>query len=146
MSLSSQFETNKEAETEGVRIGFAPNEDESVPTFIISRANRTNKKYTKALNKALKPYQQMIAADAMPEEMAQRLYMEVFIGNILLDWENIPLRDVTGNASDKGYADFNEENAKKLFKRLPDLYDELDSQSKKLSNFRNNEREAELKN
>ena len=146
MSLTKQFHTNPEIENAGVEIKYAPNEDKSVPTFVIARAGKSNKRYQVALNAALKPHARAQQLGTLAPEMAEEIYMGVFIGTILKGWSNVLMSDVTGNKADKGYADFNAENAKALFARLPEIYDDLVDKSNSASLFREETNEEDAKN
>jgi len=146
MSLNNQFKTNKTAEIEGVWVEYAPNNDGTVPAFKIARASKTNKKYQKTLNKKIKPYSKALELGTMDEKLAQKLYTEVFIDSLLIDWRNVKVSDISDDEQAEGFADFTQSNAIELFDKLPDLYDDLEANSKKLSMFRDDELEDDLGN
>lgn len=146
MSLSKQFHTNPEAEQEGAWVDYGPNADKTVPGFKLSRMAKSNKRYTKTLDRVTKPHRRSIELETMDNDQAEEMFAEVFVETILLDWRNIPLSDVTGNADDKGFADFTKANALALFKRLPELYEDLQDKAKKASLFRDEALEREAKN
>lgn len=146
MSLSSQFKTNKTAEVEGVEVQYSLNKDGSFSTFRISRMGRSNKNYTKALERATRPYRRVIELGTMDNEIAESLFMKVFVESVLIDWKNIPLSDVTGNDRDEGYAPYSRENAVKLFNRLPDLYEDLQEKANSAAMFREDTMEQEAGN
>lgn len=136
MSLTKQFATDVEKEVAGVEVTYGANEDGTVPTFVISRAGKSNKQYQKALATAIKPYERQQQLGTLEPEVAERVYMGVFIATLLKGWSNVKLSDVTGEASDKGYADFSAANARKLFDRLPELYDDLTNKAGTAAMFR----------
>lgn len=146
MSLTKQFQTNPEIENAGVEVKFAPNEDKTVPTFVIARAGKSNKRYQVALNAALKPHARAQQLGTLAPEMAEEIYMGVFINTILKGWSNVLLADVTGKSSDTGYADFNADNARMLFVRLPEIYDDLVDKANSASLFREESLEEDAKN
>lgn len=146
MSLSAQFKTDETKESNGVPIRLAPNDDGSVPTFYVSRMGKTNKDYMKALERAIRPVQTRIDRKTLPREESEAILLDVFVKHVLKNWENVELADVTGNADDKGFAPYNPANAKKLFDRLPDLYDDLTQQANEAANFRDAELEDSAKN
>lgn len=139
MSLYSQFATDKAAEVDGVWVEYGANEDGSVPAFKISRMSKANKKYTKALEKATRPHRRAIELETMNNDLAERLFMEVFVDTVLLDWKNIRTRDGEELA-------LNKDAAMKLFVELPELYDDLQEKAKKASLFREETLEEEAGN
>lgn len=139
MSLREQFATNKTAEISGVWVEYGPNSDGTVPRFKISRMSKANKAYTKALEKATKPHRRSIELETMDENLAEKIFMKVFVSSVLLDWENVQHDDGVGIS-------FREENAIDLFDALPELYDDLQDKAKKASLFREMELEAEAGN
>ncbi len=139
MSLYNQFATNKEAEVEGVEVQYGANADGSIPSFRISRMSKANKKYTKALERATRPHRRAIELETMNNDLAERLFMGVFVDTVLLGWNNIQDREGNNIA-------FNKENAMKLFEDLPELYDDLQEKAKKASLFREEAIEEEAGN
>lgn len=139
MSIFEQFETNKEAEKKGVAIEYSANKDGTIPTFFVSRMSRTNKNYLKSLERNTKAHRRAIELETIKPEQAEQINMQVFVDSILLGWENI--KDKDGEV-----IQFTKENAKSLFERLPDLYDDLNEKAKKASTFRDEQVEEEAKN
>lgn len=130
MSLYKQFETNVSVENEGVFVDVGIiNEDGSTPEFKLARMGKTNKRYTKTLNRVTRPHERAIQLGTMNEAVAERLFREVFVDAILLDWRNV--QDREGKK-----LPFNRDNALKLLTDLPELYDELQDKAKKSATFR----------
>ena len=75
----------------------------------------------------------------MNNDLAERLFMGVFVDTVLLGWNNVQDRDGNNIA-------FNRENALKLFEDLPELYDDLQEKAKKASLFREESLEGEAGN
>jgi len=146
MSLSKQFATDTAKEVEGVVIQFGQNDDGSVPGFHISRMSKANTRYTRALEAATRPYRRQIEMGTLANDVAERVFMGVFVDTVLKGWENVELADVTGNENDTGFAPFNRANALSLFGRLPELYDDLQNQAKSAAMFKEEAQEAEAKN
>lgn len=146
MSLSKQFKTDADKETNGIRVEYAPNADGTIPTFVISRASRGNKRYLAALERHTKPHRAAIDRKVLPAEVAENVFRQVFIDGVLQTWENVPKSDVSGNPEAEGYAEFNSANANSLFARLPDLYQDLNERSADASNFRDAALEEDGKN
>lgn len=139
MGLYKSYKTSSKKELEGVKIECDPNEDGSIPTFVIARASRSNVKYAKCLEAETKPHRRKIELDALDPMLSAALMRRVFIKTLLLGWSNV--KDEKGNE-----IAFNESNAEKLLVDLPDLYDELHAASNKISLFRDEALESDAKN
>jgi hypothetical protein len=141
MSLYKQFATNSEKEIEGVEIEMveAENDDKTIPTFIISRMGKSNKRYSKALEAATRPYRRQIELGTMNNDKAEEIFLGVFVDTVLKGWKNV--RDESG-------ADmpFTKQTATKLFKDLPEVYERLQEEAKLSANFREASLEEEAKN
>jgi len=137
MSLFDQYETSPTKEIDGVPVQFAPNDDGTVPTFIIAATSKTNARYAKALDSATKPWRRNM--DAIGNEKAESLYRDVFIKTVLKGWSNVQDRD----GKDIPYS---QQAAIDLFKRLPRLYDAIVDQAGSIEIFKEEAREGEAKN
>lgn len=155
MSLSAQFETNPEKETNGVAFEFSPNPDGTVPTITLSRMGRMNKAYAKALDKATRQYRRQDGELKIDPVMAERLFQKVFVQVIMKTWANIQLpklddegKRVTedGKTVMTTLGELNEENANILFERLPYFYEDLQALAKNGSNYQDDAIEEEAKN
>ena len=138
MSLYKQFGTDKKAENEGVFVEIATGDNESCK-FKLARMGSSNKAYTKLLEKKMRPYKKLLDMDKMPPQTSEKILIEVFVGSVLLGWENVKDRD--GNE-----LVFNEENAIALLKDLPDLYEYLLDCAKSATTFKDAIREEDAKN
>lgn len=141
MGLHKQFKTSSLKENEGVKIEFveAMNEDNTVPTFIISRMGKSNKIYSKALEAATRPYRRQVELGTMKNEVAENLFMGVFVDTILKGWVNV--QDEKGKE-----IPFSKEAAISLLTELPDVYERLQDEAKLSANFRDDALEGEAKN
>lgn len=141
MSLYKQFATNTEKEIEGIEVQMteAENEDGSIPTFVVSRMGKSNKRYSKALEAATRPYRRQIELATMNNDKAEEIFLGVFVDTVLKGWKNV--RDESG-------ADmpFTKQTATKLFKDLPEVYERLQEEAKLSANFREASLEEEAKN
>lgn len=139
--LFKQFKTNSVMEIEGARIEFpeAENDDGTIPTFILARTGKSNKAYSKALEAATRPYRRQIELGTLKNDVAENLFVKVFINNILKGWENV--QDEDGKA-----IPFSKAAAEKLFDEMPDVYERLQFESKESANFRDAALEEEAKN
>ena len=139
MSLFKQFATDAKKEAEGVRISYAPNSDGSIPTFIIARMGKSNKKYSKALEVATRPYRRQMELGTLANETAEAIFLKVFVDTILLGWEFV-------QDENEIFMDCKKENAIRLFEKLPELYEDLQKQANSVVLFRNEALEDEAKN
>lgn len=147
MSLRKTFKTDKIAESEGVWLEVAVNDHNGKPIRIkISRMSTSNKRYTKELNKVTKPHQSAIQNDAFDNDLARKMLQEVFADTVLLDWDNLPKSELTGDDNDKEPLEFNRDNALALFNEMPDLYDDWEGRANKSAAFREAEVETATKN
>lgn len=153
MSLSASYKTNAKKETEGVRVVKGINDAAVTETnkgeiaFNLSRSGKANKRYSSLLDNLTKPHRRAIDLETLAPAVADQLFMAAFIGGCLNGWENVPLSDVTGDAADADkLAPFSKANAEKLFVRLPELYDDLVADSKRVALFRDEALEIEAKN
>jgi len=139
MSLFDQFETDNTKETEGVEVVYAPNKDGTVPTFTLSRMGKSNKKYSKLLDKSSKPYARQLQLGTLAEETAETLFMTVFAKTVLKGWANVRGKDGKDLA-------FTVENVIMVMKALPDLYDDLQDKARSAALFREETNEEDAGN
>lgn len=139
MSIFKQFGTDKKLEQDGVLVEYPANEDGSIPSFRLARMCRSNKRYMKAVEAATRPHKRAIELGTIKPETAEEVFLDVFVGTILLGWDNI---------QDNTWLEipFSKEAAKNLLKELPDLYDDLQEKAKNMSLFLESEMEQEAKN
>lgn len=123
------FESSAEAEAKGVWVSVGPF------GFKIARAGGSNEAFSKEATKRFKPFQVAINNETMPKEMAEDMVIEIFVDTIILDWKDVGDRDGV-------LLPFSKENARKLFKELPNLFAELQAQATKTGNFRKENLEA----
>ena len=146
MSLSQHFKTNQTKEQNGIPVEFAeaPNDDGSIPTFIVARVGKANKDYSKALEVATRPHRRQIELKQFSVEKSDEMFMKLFASHVLRGWSNVSNVDVFGEGT--GYAPYSAENAIKLFVRLPEIFNRLQDESTHLSNFLDESLEDDSKN
>lgn len=123
-NLYALYETDGNYETNGIDLEVA----EGV-RFRVARAGGSNKKYQQVLSKLIKPYQRQFENGTLDEGKAGEIMQQAFIRGCLLGWQGVT--DRNGEPME-----FNEGNALKLFGDLPDLFEQLQEQAKKVSNYR----------
>ena len=141
MSLYKQFATNTEKEIEGIEVQMteAENDDGSIPTFVVSRMGKSNKRYSKALEAATRPYRRQIELGTMNNDKAEEIFMGVFVDTVLKGWKNV-------RGEDGKPLEFSKASAVKLLSELPDVYERLQEEAKLSANFRDAALEEEVKN
>lgn len=143
MGLRTTHKTDPKLEAEGVEIEVDINDHNGEPiTITVARMGKSNKQYTKMLERVTKPHQAAIQNETMPIELGDRLLREVFAETVLRGWNNLPKSELTGNPEDTELLPFSKENALALFKALPGVYDDWEERAKKTANFREHEREV----
>lgn len=147
MSLLSAFKTDKKKEATGFWFEDTGviNDDETTPGFLLARASASNPKFAKGAEAIGKKFKRQLETDSLSNEVARTLNKALFLDTILLDWRNVwlPTDDDSGT---EHLVPYSRENADKLFDLLPDLYELLEGEAKKLSNFRDAEIENDAKN
>lgn len=139
MSIFDDFGTNQKAEVEGVWVEYSENKDGTVCAFKVSRMGKSNKKYTKALDRATKPVRRQIELKTLKDDKAEEIFLQVFVDTVLLDWRNVQRQDGTE-------IPFSKEKAMEVMRALPDLYDDLQEKAKEMALFRQEVLEEEAKN
>jgi len=139
MSIFNQFETDQDAEKDGIWIEYGENEDGTIPAFKVSRMSKNNKRYSKALDRATRPHRRAIELETLKDDTAERVFMEVFVDTILMDWKNIQTKQGSEIALTK-------EKALEIFNALPELYEDLQNNARKASLFRQEALEDESGN
>ena len=139
MSLYTQFQTSKALEENGINVKFKANDDGTIPTFKIGRACRSNIKWQKTVEAKTRPFKEEIDSKTISEETSQEIFLDIYISSLLYGWENVK------DENEKNL-EFNRENAFKLFKDLPELYDVLNAKSSEMSNFLAANLKADAKN
>lgn len=145
MSLSSVYKTDTDKETNGVEFLCPPNDDGSIPTFIVSRMAQSNPKYNLALEAAVKPHKHLQRTGELKGDLAIKVVMQAFVRGCLVDWKNVEWGDIVGGHN-KEKAPYTPENAIKLLERLPDLFSEIQEFASQISNFREEQIAADSKN
>jgi hypothetical protein len=140
MSLYQQFKTDEKLEKEGILVDFGVNQRTDKPIrFRIARAGGSNITFAKAMEKATRPHKRALHLGTLSNDVAEKIYREVFIDTVLLDWEEV-------DGSDGQPLPFTRENAVKLFTDLPDLFAQLREDAGNAALFLAEVREADLGN
>jgi hypothetical protein len=147
MSLFKQFKTDSKVEREGILLDYGPNKDlpadadgnHPVIMIRIARAGGANEAYNKRIEALSKKHRRKIQNDAMEISELREMTQQAVADTVVLGWENVT--DEDGNLMQ-----FSRDNALKLFKQLPDLFNDIQEQAAKAQLFRVHVREDDLKN
>lgn len=139
MSIFTQFGTTKDIEVSGIWVEFNPNDDGSIPGFLIARAGGSNTLYERTLSRKTKPFQVAIRNGTLGLDQAKKINIDVFIEAVLRDWRNVYNR--YGSP-----IPFSAHNARELFNELPDLYSALLDMATNVSTFQHEDKEDTVKN
>lgn len=139
MSLYKLFKTNENLETDGIWLEYGQTEKGEPVRIKIARAGGHNVAFSKALEKATRPYKKAIQTGMLDNKTADKLYKEVFADTVVLDWINV-------EGPDGKPMEFKRENVLKLFEDLPDLFADLREQANNVALFREEVREVDLGN
>lgn len=139
MSLYKQFKTDEALETDGIWIEYGTTEAGQPIRIKIARAGGRNTAFSKALERATRPYRKAIQAGSLPKDVVEDLYLDVFARAVVKGLENF---------EDKDGADlpFTVDSIKYLAKELPDLYADWQEQANRLAVFREEVLEADVGN
>lgn len=119
----------------------APNDDNTIPTFILSRMGGANVAYSKALEAETRPYRRQLELGTIKTEVAEEALMKTFCRTIVKGWANI--QDENGKL-----IEFSEKAAYDLLSKedMKDLYNRLREEANTASNYRHAAREEEKGN
>ena len=129
----SVFLTDKTLEKEGIVLDYG---DFKIK---VARAGGSNAAFQKALTSKIRPYKRQLDAGTIPDDVAEKLFLEVYAESVVLGWEGVT--DEDGKP-----LPFSKENAVKLFSDLPDLFRGVQNQAAAISNFRAEVTEDTIKN
>lgn len=123
-NLDKHFKTDTSLEKDGVDFRL----DEKT-SFRVRRFNGQNPRVKAAMATYYKPYARQVEMGTLPQEKSEEITMKLFIDVCLASWEGI--EDEAGKP-----IECNKENALKLFKSLPDLFDTLWKHANSFENYK----------
>lgn len=111
-NLYAMFKGDAKAEVEGIEVPFGD------ATFRVARVGGANAARIAKINEAVtRPYRRQMELNLLPQEKVIDINVEVFVRGVLLGWENVE--------DENGPLPYTVENAKKLLKDLPEVFNEL---------------------
>lgn len=123
-NLDKLFKTDATLERDGV--DFALDDKTS---FRVRRFNSQNPRVKAAMASYYKPYARQVELGTLPQEKSSEITMKLFIDVCLASWEGV--EDEKGNP-----IECNKDNALKLFKALPDLFETLWKYANDFANYK----------
>jgi len=129
----SQFETDRQLETDGVWVDIG---DEDGTQLLIARIGNPN--YNRLMRAKLKPHKNLLQRDAMPLETQERMLNEVMSETVLLGWKNLKYKGKKVNYSTA--------RALELITDIPDFRDLVLEIANSMETFRVVEVEEDVKN
>lgn len=123
-NLDKLFRTDQTLERDGV--DFALDDKTS---FRVRRFNGQNPRVKAAMTAYYKPYARQVEMGTLPQEKSEEITMRLFIDVCLASWQGV--EDENGKP-----IECNKENALKLFKSLPDLFDALWKHANSFENYK----------
>jgi len=122
-NLDKLFKSDSNLEQEGVLFEIADGIQ-----FKVRRFGGGNREVKKAMVKYYKPYARLIERNLLPEDKEREIYQLAFIDACLVDWQGVEIEGAT--------AECTKENALKLFKELPELFETLLEHSQSVEHYR----------
>ncbi len=133
-SLQELYATDQSKEAEGF---WHPITD--TISILMARAGGMNSRFSKALEKKIRPHRRKIENEDMDTTLANSIMLEVFAETVILDWKGVN--------DDKGKPlPCTKENVLNILVELPDLFAELRDAAGKQANFRATTVEEDLGN
>jgi len=133
-SIYDKFSTDADVESKGLVIDYGDG-----IRLRIARAGGSNKAYLRAVEKLSRKYRQQIQLDIISGDESAELFREIYAETIVLGWEGVTDRE--GKA-----VPFSRDACIKLFEDLPDLFDDVFRQARRMDLFRSFTNEADAKN
>jgi hypothetical protein len=139
MSLYTQFQTDESLEKTGILLEYGETAAGKPICIRIARAGGANKQYEKRLEAATKPIRRQLQNETAESAQLVRILRKVYAETVVLGWENVEDRD--GKP-----IPFTVDNCIQLFTDLPDLFMDVQEQSRRAALFKLQVREDDAKN
>lgn len=145
MSIYNLYKTETEKEKHGVPVLFA---DEEI-RLTLARAGGGNTKYDKVIAANAKPYKRAIQSDLITTEKANDILYKTFAEAVILKWETKVDEVYEEGLQLEGVEALQPAtpaNMIKVFRVIPDLFEEIKIEATKIANFRMQTMEEDSKN
>lgn len=139
-NIFDMFETDYKLEREGVRIVYGQNSKGEDMQVTIARAGGANVAFQKAYERITKPYRHQLNIGKLPKELNDRLNRELYAESVVRSMSGFEERDGTpiDTSTKEGVAE--------LFKRLPNLFNDVVNQAQSMETFKAAQKEVEAGN
>lgn len=139
MSLYTQFQTDPTLEKEGILLEYGETAQGKPICIRIARAGGANKAFEKRMEIATKPIRRQLQNETAENAQLLKLLRKVYAETVVLGWENV--EDRNGKP-----IEFTVENCIQLFVDLPDLFVDIQEQSRRAALFKLQVQEDDAKN
>lgn len=139
MSLRNTFQTDKNLEQEGVAVPYQPNDDGTLPVFVVARAGGRNHMFEKIQERLYAPHRRQIFGGSIGQDKLKELNQQIFFRACIKSWENVQLEPGVN-------LDCTEENFLHLCRELPDLWQDLGTFASEMQSYKRQELESDLGN
>ena len=144
MSMYKMFKTSADLEQSGIILDYGDFR------ITIARAGGANKQFSKALERVSRPYRRAIQTETLPNDKAMEIIQTVYAESVVLKWE-VKVDDEwrEGIESEDEGTDLlplTKENVLSTFKKVPDVFDDLQAQANKMVLFLEEELEEDSGN
>lgn len=139
--LHKQFQTDKNSEENGIWLRYPdPDAPDAPPVEIrVARAGNSNAKYLASLDRETRGDRHRIEKKTMPLAESREVMIRVYADSVVLEWRNVTSADGKPMACTR-------ENVIKLFKELPDFFDDIREQAENADLYRAHLRTADAGN
>lgn len=130
-NLDNLFKTDKKSQEEGIDFVIREADEEKKIeelSFRVRNFSATNPRVKAAMAAYYKPHARQVELGTLPAEKEVEIQMRLFIDVCLVSWKGVEIDDKQAECS--------KENALKLFKSLPDLFNALWEHAKDFNNYR----------
>ena len=139
MSLFNQFQTSEALEKKGIILDYGQNADGTNIQIRIARAGGSNKQFDKRMEALTKPIRRQLQNETVDPVALDNIFRRVWAETVVLGWDNV--QDPNGKD-----IPFTVDNCIQLFVDLPDLFADIQEQSRKISLFRQSNLADDTKN
>jgi len=130
------YKTDDALESKGIWLNYGKD-----GKFLVARAGGANKRFTKRMEAATRPYRRQLEAGTFNDnDLLEKVLAEVFAETVILGWEGITNKKTGEDVP------FTKENCIRLLKAIPNLFADLREQAASMANFRQEGLEEDAKN
>jgi hypothetical protein len=117
---------------------------------LLARAGGSNKEFGKALRKYGKKFEHLLRLEAVEEEEALAVLRQVYTDTVILDWKVKDneewVRGIHDPSDESNILPFSRENVLRVLTEMPELFDDIQEQSKTTGWYTQKAREEAGKN